>query len=147
MLTYSLLHPLLLAALASSGHGGQILRADGNYPYTTVKYPDAKVIYLNLRPGMVGINDVLEPMLEATPVEAATVMRFPDGSPVPAHDDYRALLGASVEVREVERVAFYSEAQEATATVAATGDQRICANLLLTLGVGALGVAADTARA
>ena len=42
MLNYTLLHPQLLAALASSGHGGQLLLADGNYPYTTIKQPQAR---------------------------------------------------------------------------------------------------------
>ena len=136
MLNYSLLHPQLLAALASSGHGGQLLLADGNYPYTTIKHPQAQVIYLNLSPGLVGIDDVLRPLLEATKVEAATFMRSPDGADVPAHDDYRALLGPDVSISTAERFDFYGEVrQPSVATVVATGDTRICANLLLTIGV------------
>lgn len=84
MLNYRLLHPQLLAALASSGHGGQLLLADGNYPYTTIRHPEAEVIYLNLSPGLAGISDVLRPLLEATNVEAATFMQSPDGAGVPA---------------------------------------------------------------
>ena len=44
MLKHTLLHPGLLSALASSGHGGQVLLADGNYPYTTIKHPQAEVV-------------------------------------------------------------------------------------------------------
>lgn len=136
MLNYTLLHPQLLGALAGSGHGGQLLLADGNYPYTTIKHPAAQVIYLNLSPGLVGINDVLRPLLEATAVEAATFMRSPDGADVPAHQDYRALLGEDVTISTAERFDFYDQArQPSVATVVATGDVRLCANLLLTIGV------------
>ena len=136
MLRYGLLHPQLLAALATSGHGGQVLLADGNYPYSTIKHPQAQVIYLNLSPGLVSINDVLRALLAATMVEAATLMRSPDGVAVPAHDDYRALLGPSVSISTAERFDFYGEVrQPSVATVVATGDTRLCANLLLTIGV------------
>ena len=136
MLNYSLLHPPLLAALASSGHGGQLLLADGNYPCTTIRHPQAQVIYLNLSPGLVGISDVLRPLLEATHVEAATFMRSPDGAEVAAHEDYRALLGPDVSITTAERFDFYDEVRRpSVATVVATGDTRLCANLLLTIGV------------
>ncbi len=136
MLNYTLLHPQLLAALATSGHGGRILLADGNYPYTTIRHPQAQVIYLNLSPGLVSIQDVLRPLLEATNVEAATFMRSPDGADVPAHVDYRVLLGPGVSTSTAERFDFYAEVrQSSVATVVATGDTQICANLLLTLGV------------
>lgn len=140
MLNHALLHPQLLAALARSGHGGQILLADGNYPYSTIKHPQAEVVYLNLSPGLVGVDDVLRALLDATPVEAATLMRSPDGVAVPAHDDYRALLGPDVSISEADRFAFYDEVRRpSVATVVATADTRICANLLLTIGVRAPG--------
>lgn len=136
MLNYTLLHPQLLTALATSGHGGQLLLADGNYPYTTIRHPQAQVIYLNLSPGLVGINDVLRALLEATAVEAATLMRSPDGADVPAHEEYRALLRPEVSITTAERFDFYDQVrQPSVATVVATGDTRICANLLLTIGV------------
>lgn len=136
MLSYRLLHPPLLAALASSGHGGQLLLADGNYPYSTIRHPAAEVIYLNLSPGTVGISDVLGPLLEATNVEAATFMRSPDGAEVPAHEDYRALLGLEVAITTAERFDFYDLVRRpSVATVVATADVRLCANLLLTIGV------------
>ncbi len=140
MLRYTLLHPPLLSALARSGHGGRLLLADGNYPYSTIRPPQAEVIHLNLSPGLVGVDDVLRALLDATPVEAATFMRSPDGAAVPAHDAYRALLGPDVAITEAERFAFYDEVRDpAVATVVATGDTRLCANLLLTIGVRAPG--------
>jgi L-fucose mutarotase len=42
MLKTKLLHPEILQALGSSGHGSQILIADGNYPYATCSPQTAK---------------------------------------------------------------------------------------------------------
>jgi len=39
MLKTRLLHPEILQALGSSGHGGQVLIADGNYPFSTGAAP------------------------------------------------------------------------------------------------------------
>lgn len=136
MLKHPLLHPQLLAALARSGHGGQILLADGNYPSSTIRPPGAEVVQLNLSPGVVDVDDVLRALLDTVPVEAATFMRSPDGEEVPAHTGYRALLGPDVEISVADRFDFYAEVlRPATATVVATADTRVCANLLLTLGV------------
>jgi L-fucose mutarotase len=138
MLNYTLIHPPLLSALAAAGHGSQVLLADGNYPAATGRSERAPVIHLNLRPGMLTVTDVLQPLLDAVNVEAAAVMALPDNAPVPAHDEYRHLLGAGVELEVVERFAFYEAARGPdVAFVVATGDQRICANLLLTIGVRA----------
>jgi len=138
VLKHTLLHPQLLAALAGSGHGGQLLLADGNYPYTTIRPPHAEIVYLNLSPGLVGVDDVLRALLDTIPLEAATFMRSPDGAAVAAHDDYRALLGPEVAITEAERFDFYDQVrQPSVATVVATADTRICANLLLTIGVRA----------
>lgn len=136
MLNYTLTHPPLLGALAAAGHGAQVLLADGNYPASTAKPLGAPVIHLNLRPGLLSVTDVLSPLLEAVELEAAHVMALPDGSAVPAHEEYRDLLGAQVAFSVVERFAFYEAARGPdVAFVVATGDQRICANLLLTIGV------------
>jgi L-fucose mutarotase len=136
VLNYSLVHPPLLAALAAAGHGSQVLLADGNYPAATARPAGAPVIHLNLRPGLLSVTDVLHPLLEAVNFEAASVMALPDGAAVPAHEEYRHLLGAAVAFSVVERFAFYEAARGPdVAFVVATGDQRICANLLLTIGV------------
>lgn len=135
MLTYDLIHPPLLAALASAGHGSRILIADGHFPCSTHTNPAAAMIHLNLRPGLLNVDQVLETLLEAIPVEHATVMDS-DGPPVPAHEGYRAALGAHVPFERVERFAFYDLARTPDiAVVIATGDQRQYANLLLTVGV------------
>ncbi|RRR95631.1 RbsD or FucU transport [Glycomyces terrestris] len=135
MLHYDLIHPPLLAALAAAGHGSRILLADGHFPCSTHVNPAAAMIHLNLRPGLLDVDQVLEPLLDAVPIEHAAVMAS-GGAPVPAHEGYRAALGAEVPFEEVERFAFYDLARTAdTAVVVATGDRRQYANLLLTVGV------------
>lgn len=136
MLNYTLIHPPLLRALAAAGHGSRVLLADGNYPSATARPAGAEVIHLNLRPGLLTVTDVLRPILEAVPIEAAQVMALPDNAPVPAHDEFRGLLGGHVDFEIMERFAFYDRARGAdVAFVVATGDQRLCSNLLLTIGV------------
>ncbi len=135
MLSYHLIHPPLLAALASAGHGSRILIADGHFPCSTHTNPAAAMIHLNLRPGLLNVDDVLETLLEAVPIEHATVMSS-NGPSIAAHDGYRAALGTHVPFQQVERFAFYDLARTTdTAVVIATGDQRQYANLLLTIGV------------
>ncbi len=136
MLTYPLLHPGLIGALARAGHGSQILLADGNYPHSTGVNPRAELIHLNLTPGLLDVTQVLQTILSAIVVESAAVMASPDGSPVPVHQDYRQMLGADVPVTQIERFAFYDAARGPNLALAvATADQRLCANLLLTVGV------------
>ncbi|MBB2901883.1 L-fucose mutarotase [Kineococcus radiotolerans] len=136
MLTYDLLHPQLLAGLAAAGHGDRVVLADGNFPLRAGTNPSVPIVHLNLRPGLVTVLDVLEPLLGAVPVEAATVMASPDGAPVPAHDDYARLLGGRAALSAVDRWAFYAQSRaDDVALVVATADQRLCANLILTVGV------------
>ena len=72
-----LIHPPLLAALAGAGHGGKVLIADANYSASTNVNPAAARIHLNVRPGLVTVADVLEPVLATVPVEAVEVMTPP----------------------------------------------------------------------
>ncbi|MDR3360018.1 MAG: RbsD/FucU family protein [Bifidobacteriaceae bacterium] len=136
MLTYRLIHPELLGGLAAAGHGSKILLVDGNYPHATGVAASARRVHLNLRPGLVSVPDVLEPLLSAVNVEAAAVMAAPDGGEAPAHRQYRELLADGVPLTTLERFAFYDAARrDDVALMVATADQRMCANLLLTLGV------------
>lgn len=135
MIRFPLLHPELLGALGTAGHGSKILLADGNYPHTTGAAPAAKRIYLNLAPGLLTVDQVLAPLIAAVPIEAAEIMSAPAGVDVPAIDGYRAALDG-VPFTGIERMAFYDAARHPdVAIVIATGDQRVYANLLLTIGV------------
>ena len=80
MLRSTLIHPPLLAALGAAGHGGRVLIADANYSHSTNIHPRAVLIHLNLRPGLVTVDQVLEPVIATVPVESATVMQPDDGS-------------------------------------------------------------------
>jgi L-fucose mutarotase len=134
-------HPALLRALAASGHGGQILIADGNYPHTTGVNPRCELVSLNLAPGLLTADQVLAVLKETVPIERAAIM-VPEGDPgaeIAAHVGYRAAL-ADVPFDEHGRFAFYDAARGAdVGIVIATGDQRLYANLLLTIGVRAAG--------
>jgi L-fucose mutarotase len=131
-----LLHPEILRALGSAGHGARVLVADGNFPFSTETPAGATRVFLNLRPGMVSVTDVLAPLLASVPVEAALLMEPADGQAVPLHGDVRALLPAAAAVTLKKRHDFYAEAKSpATALVIATGEQRRFANVLLTIGV------------
>jgi len=135
MLTTRLLHPEILAALGEAGHGAQVLIADGNYPLATRSNPDAYRVFLNLEPGKLTVTDVLSVIAEAIPVEAAYVMGPDDGSEPTIYEDFRGLLPDN-ELERLGRFEFYDMARGPdTALAIATGEQRIYANILLTIGV------------
>ena len=74
MLKTTLIHPEILGTLGRLGHGSKVLIADGNYPFATGSNPAAKIVFLNLRAGLLNATDVLAALVTAIPVEAAHVM-------------------------------------------------------------------------
>ncbi len=135
MLKTQLIHPEILRALGEAGHGSQILIADGNYPVATRTYPGARHVYLNLAPGLVTVTDVARVVAGAIPVEAAHVMMPESGPEPPIFAEFRELL-PGVELQPLGRFAFYDAARGPDLALAiATGEQRIYANLLITIGV------------
>jgi L-fucose mutarotase len=136
MLTTSLLHPDILAALGTAGHGSRVLIADGNYPFATGAHPGARHVYLNLRPGCVAALDVLETLVSVLPLETAMVMVPADGTTPEIQRAFRKILPEGVPMNGIGRFAFYDEAKSIdTALVIATGEQRVFANILLVIGV------------
>ena len=146
MLRTKLLHPELLAALGGAGHGAKVLIADGNYPVGTMAPPRAARIYLNLSPGVVTVTDVLDALVETIPIEAAEVMVPDKGREPPIFADFRKILKRSttalplhsgdLPLTTLSRFAFYEAASQPDVAVAvATGEKRIYANILLTIGV------------
>jgi L-fucose mutarotase len=145
MLKNQLLHPQITAALARGGHSSKVLISDGNFPHWTRKGPNAEVVYLNLAPGKPTVTEVLDVLLTAVPVEAAEVMDYARTGPYALQADPeiwaefnksfgRAKVG--IELTRVERFKFYDLAQSPDVCLTiATGEQRIYANLLLTIGV------------
>lgn len=135
MLSTQLLHPEILAALGASGHGGKVLIADGNYPFSTRAHPAARRVYLNFAPGKLNAVEVLEGLVGAIPVESADVMIPADGPEPGIFADFRRLL-RGLELKAHDRFDFYDLVRHPDCClVIATGEQRIYANILLTIGV------------
>jgi L-fucose mutarotase len=135
VLRFPLIHPPLLAALGAAGHGGRVLLADANYSHSTNVSPAATLIHLNLRPGLVTVDQVLEPVLAAVPVESVAVMRPDDGSTPAVFARYREMLGDDLPLQPLGRMDFYAQCREPDLAVCvATGDNRLYANVLLTIG-------------
>lgn len=145
MLKSQLLHPQILAALGRAGHSSKVLISDGNYPHSTRKGPNAEVVYLNLAPGLLSATDVLKTLISAIPIEKAEVMDYARTGPHALKEDptiwaefNEIFKGAKLdlELSKVERFAFYEAASTPDVCLTiATGEQRIYANLLLTIGV------------
>ncbi len=138
MINGPMIHPPLLRALAGAGHGAKILIADSNYPHETLANPRSTVVFLNLAPGLINATDVLEVVKQTVPIEAAAIMvPAPEAGDVdvPIHDEFRAAL-PDLELEEIGRWDYYGAASaDNVAVVIATGEARIYANLLLTIGV------------
>ncbi|HDR52679.1 MAG TPA: RbsD or FucU transport [Mariniphaga anaerophila] len=136
MLKTKLIHPEILQALGSNGHGAKVLISDGNYPATTGAPQTAKKVFLNLAPGMLSVIDVLKVISEAIPVESALVMTPPDGEEQPVYREFKEILGAGIPLVSTKRFEFYAEVKSPdTCMVIATGEIRRFANILLTIGV------------
>jgi L-fucose mutarotase len=136
MLTTRLIHPGILSALGQSGHGSQVLIADGNYPFSTESPATAAKVFLNLRRGLVSVSDVLEVLVETIPIESVVVMSHPQGEAVAIQEEFRKILPATASLTGKPRLDFYAAAKSSsTALVIATGEERRFANVLLTIGV------------
>ena len=107
--------------------------------------PRARLVNLNLSPGLVDCVQVLQALVSAMPVEDAAVMQYATTGPYALKSDpeiwadFRSVLqqsGYQKPLNTIERFAFYEAAGTPdVALTIATGEQRIYANLLLTIGV------------
>ena len=145
MLKHTLIHPRINAILGAAGHHGLVLIADGNYPASSKRGPNAELVHLNLMPGVVTCDQVLRAVLSAVPVEAVRTMRSETQGPYalegdpPVWADYRrtiAAAGLAAELEPVEKWDFYDAVATADHVLTVqTADQQRYANVLLTLGV------------
>jgi L-fucose mutarotase len=134
MVKSGLIHPELLRELALCGHGDKVLIADGNYPLAQ-ETGDAAKIYLGLRAGTPQVTQVLETLLETVNIEKAEVMEPGDGTTPPVFDEFSRLLGG-MPLEGISRGDFYRACADPKVRVAiSTGEQRVFANILLTIGV------------
>jgi len=145
MLKHQLLHPTISEVLGRAGHHATILIADGNYPASTKKGPNAELVCLNLMPGVVNCSQVLDAILSAIPIDAVNTMMYTKDDPYaleadpPVWDDYRAVIrkaGLALKLVPIEKWAFYDAVatQDHVLTVQ-TADQQRYANILLSVGV------------
>lgn len=145
MLKSELIHPEISAIVAQAGHSSRILIADGNYPASSAIGPGAKLVSLNLAPGLVTVGQVFKVLLNAVPIEAVNTMGMPDDDPYKLDEDpaawneYRGILSeadSTIELKPIERWDFYDAvASRDHVLTIQTGDQALWANLLLTVGV------------
>ena len=145
MIKHELIHPGILEALGRAGHGSRILIADGNYPFSTTLGRNSKLINLNLTRGVVDATDVLRTLVTAVPIESATVMQTLKSGPYAMEEDppiWKEFLttlgeaGYTGKLEQLERFQFYeTSAEDNVALTIATAEERIYANLLLTIGV------------
>lgn len=145
MLKHQLIHPEINAIIGRAGHHGKILIADGNYPASSKKGPNAQLISLNLAPGIVNCTQVLEAILSAVPIDEINTMETETSGPYalpgdpPVWADYRKVIaacGLKLELKPIEKWSFYN----AVATpdhilTIQTADQQRYANILLSIGV------------
>src|ERR1041384_283528 len=98
MLKHQLIHPQINAILGRAGHHATVLIADGNYPASTKRGPNAELVCLNLMPGVVSCTQVLTAILSAIPIDAVHTMMYTSDDPhtlaadPPVWADYRRIL-------------------------------------------------------
>ena len=144
MLKHQLIHPQINEILGRAGHHAKILIADGNYPASTKKGPNAEVVCLNLSPGVVTVAQVLHALLSAVPVDHVNTMGIPADDPYARHgeppvwNEFRQVIKAArlkLKLEPILKWDFYKavESPDHVLTVQ-TADQSLWANVLLTIG-------------
>lgn len=145
MIKSTLIHPEILATVAAAGHHARILIADGHYPASTKKGPNARLVHLNLAPGVLTISQVLSTLLTAVPVDLFNTMGIPADDPYakygepPVWAEFRAIAkaaGVAAPFEPIPKWDFYKavESSDHVLTIQ-TADTALWANLLITVGV------------
>ncbi|HWB08545.1 MAG TPA: RbsD/FucU family protein [Pirellulales bacterium] len=145
MLKHQLLHPKINEVLGRAGHHASILIADGNYPASTKRGPNAELVGLNLMPGVVNCAQVLKAILSAVPIDRVNTMMYTADDPYtldrdpPVWDEYREVIrtaGLNLTLEPIAKWDFYKavETPDHILTIQ-TADQQRFANLLLSIGV------------
>src|SRR5687768_4045179 len=120
MLKTTLLHPDILRVIARAGHHAKILIADGNYPASTKRGPNAELVSLNLSPGVVTVAQVLRALLSALPIDSVNTMGIPPDDPYaqggepPVWNEYRTIIdesGAALKLEPILKWDFYQHVE------------------------------------
>lgn len=135
---HPLLHADLLHALASMGHGDELVIADANFPWASI---GRRVVHL----AGASAPDALDAILTLFPLDTFVdqpaltmeVVGDPDAVPEPVRDFAEVFTRhglADAEMGHLDREAFYARARSAFAIVR-TGELRPYGNILLVKGV------------
>jgi L-fucose mutarotase len=145
MLKHLLIHPKLNEIIGRAGHHAKIQIADGNYPASSKKGPNAEVVCMNLMPGVVTCAQALKAVLSAVPIDAINTMGYETEGPYalsedpPVWEEYRKVIresGESITLEPIEKWAFYDAVATADHVLTIqTADQQRFANILLSVGV------------
>jgi L-fucose mutarotase len=145
MLKQQLLHPTINEVLARAGQHATVLIADGNFPVSTKKGPNATLVCLNLMPGVVNCIQVLEAVLSAVSIDSVNAIMFEIsdahylGAEPPVWEAYRHRLhtaGLEIDLLPLSRSEFYKavETPDHVLTILTAETQRD-ASLLLSIGL------------
>ena len=145
MLKHTLIHGEISRILGEAGHHSAILIADGNYPAASKRGPRAELVSLNLMPGVVTCDQVLQAILSAIPIEQINTMMYETEGPYawtedpPVWSDYRKTIAqydSGLELKPIEKWAFYDAvATDDHVLTVQTADMQRYANILLQVGV------------
>jgi L-fucose mutarotase len=144
MLKHQLIHPRINDILGRAGHHATILIADGNYPASTKRGPNAELVCMNLMPGVITCAQALRAVLSAIPIDQINTMGIPSDDPYakfgepPVWTEYQTILkesGLSLRLEPILKHDFYKtvESPDHVLTIQ-TADQALWANVLLTIG-------------
>jgi L-fucose mutarotase len=142
VLKHQLIHPKINEVLARAGHHAKVLIADGNYPVSTKRGPNAELVCLNLSPGIVTVAQVLRALLSAVPIDHVHTMGIPPDDPYackgepPVWAEFRReMKELKLKLEPIQKWDFYKQVESPDhALTIQTGDRALCANVLLTMG-------------
>src|SRR5262245_31682380 len=133
VLRHQLIHPTINEVLARAGHHAKILIADGNYPVSTKKGPNAELVCLNLSPGVVTVAEVLLASPSAVLIDHVHTMGIPRDDPYarkrepPVWEEFRReIKGAKLKLKlePIQKWDFYKQVESPDhALTIQTGDQ------------------------
>ena len=140
----TILSPDLLHAIASMGHGDEIVLADANFPAASTASEGAILIDASGH----GIPDLLEAILQFFPLDTfvlnpVVLMDLVNSDKkkdmkVPIWDEYQKICNKAedrhIDMYKMERFKFYERAKSAFAIVA-TGESALYANIILMKGI------------
>jgi len=146
MLKTALTHPEILRILARAGDYAKIIIADGHYPASTKRGPNAELVSLNLTPGVVTCSQARRALLSAVSIDAINTTGIPEDDPYAscgeprAWKEHRAILDQTgnnaLKLEQISKWDSYDavESKEHVLTIQ-TAEPPQWANVLLTIGV------------